>query len=305
MNAINRIKSLMIPVLAVAVLSCSQNEERADAYGNFESDEVTISSEANGKLVVFNIEEGATLNLGQEIGLIDTTQLYIQKKRIESSIGAVKAKTMDVESEVAVYREQKKNLEREYIRIQNLLKSEAATQKQADDLKGQLDLVNSQLVAAQTRLRKANAGILGEVDPLTWQIRQLEDQIAKSRITNPIEGTVIVKYVEKDEVVGFGMPLYKIANLRKIFLRAYIMETQLASVKIGGEVRVYIDNENGGKEYSGTVTWISDVAEFTPKVIQTREERVNLVYAMKVSVENDGAIKLGMPGEVWLYNSTE
>jgi len=294
---------LLLMIMALLSVSCSNNGEKADAYGNFESDEVTISAEANGRLLAFNIEEGSILNSGEELGLIDTIQLYIQKKRLEAGILAVRAKTMDVESEVAVYREQKKNLERENNRIQNLLESGAATQKQADDLKGQLDVVNRQLVAAETRLRKANAGILGEVEPLEWHIQQLEDQIKKSRIVNPVTGTVLAKYVEKDEVVGFGMPLYKIANLTRVNLRAYISETQLASVKLGSEVTVYIDKEENGKEYPGIITWISDVAEFTPKVIQTREERVNLVYAMKVAVDNDGEIKLGMPGEVWLKNT--
>ena len=305
MKAIRKESRLLLIVLALVVAACSKNGQEADAYGNFESDDVTISAEANGRLLLFDIDEGATLSVGQELGLIDTIQLHIQKKRLESAIQAVRAKTMDVESEVAVFREQKKNLEREYARVQNLLKSEAATKKQADDLKGQIDVVNRQLTAAETRLRKANAGILGEVEPLKWQIQQIEDQVLKSRIVNPIQGTVIAKYVEKDEVVGFGMPLYKIANLMDVNLRAYIAETQLASVELGSSVTVYIDREDGGKEYDGIVTWISDVAEFTPKVIQTREERVNLVYAMKVAVENDGSIKLGMPGEVWLNANKE
>lgn len=296
---------ILLTFMALLSASCSNSGEKADAFGNFESDEVTISAEANGRLLEFNIEEGTMLNSGQELGLIDTIQLYIQKKRLESAIRAVRAKTMDVESEVAVYREQKKNFERENKRVQNLLKSGAATQKQADDLNGQLDVVNRQLVAAETRLRKANTGILGEVEPLQWQIQQIEDQIRKSQIINPVTGTVIAKYADKDEVVGFGMPLYKIANLSKVDLRAYISETQLATIKLGSEVTVYIDKEENGKEYQGTITWISDVAEFTPKVIQTREERVNLVYAMKVAVDNDGEIKLGMPGEVWLKGTNK
>ena len=211
MKAMNRNYSLLLIIIAFIIVSCSDNGERADAFGNFESDDVTISAEANGKLLLFDLEEGAMLSVGEEIGLIDTLQLHIQKKRLEASIKAVKGKTMDVESEIAVYREQKKNLERENERVQNLLKNEAATQKQADDLKGQLDVVKRQLIAAETRLKKANAGILGEIEPLSWQIKQIEDQIRKSRIINPVKGTVIAKYVEKDEVVGFGTPLYKIA----------------------------------------------------------------------------------------------
>lgn len=305
MNTMKYKKPMTIVVLALLLFSCSNNGDRADAYGNFESDEVTISAEANGRLVSFNIDEGLRLSKGQDIGLIDTTQLYMQKKKLEASIAAVRSKTMDVESEVAVFVEQKRNLEREYSRIQNLLKSEAATQKQADDLKGQLDVVNRQLQAAETRLRKTNTGILSEIEPLEWQMKLLGDQILKSRIINPVDGTVIASYAEQDEIVGFGVPLYKIANLKELYLRAYIGETQLASVTIGSSVKLIIDDGNESREYSGKVTWISDVAEFTPKVIQTKEERVNLVYAMKVVVENDGAIKLGMPGEVWLDSSND
>lgn len=305
MNALKNIKWIVIVSMIALLASCSNNGDRADAYGNFESNEVTISAEANGKLVSFDVKDGAVFAAGQDVGLIDTSQLYIQKRRLEASISTVRSKTMDVGSEVAVYREQKRNIEREYTRVQNLLKSEAATQKQVDDLKGQLDLVNRQLVAAETRLNNANSGILGEIEPIRWQIKQMEDQILKSRVLNPIDGTVIASYARKNEVVGFGIPLYKIANLTDIYLRAYIGETQLASVKIGSSVKVIIDDASGEKEYAGTITWISDVAEFTPKVIQTKEERVNLVYAMKVSVTNDGSIKLGMPGEVWLNTSTD
>lgn len=303
MNALRHITHMI--VASAFLVACNSNGERADAYGNFESDEVTISAEANGKLVFFNAAEGTTLSSDQVVGLIDTTQLHIQKQRLEASISTVRSKTMNVATEVAVFTEQKNNLLREYKRIQNLLKSEAATQKQADDLKGQLDLVNRQLVAAETRLRKANAGILSEIEPIRWQIRQLEDQIAKSQIVNPINGTILASYARENELVGFGMPLYKIANLQDVYLRAYIGETQLASLEIGSMVNVIIDDADDNKKFKGKVTWISDVAEFTPKVIQTKEERVNLVYAIKVSVENDGAIKLGMPGEVWINQSRE
>lgn len=303
MDTFRKLKPALLITFSLAIGSCGNNSERADAYGNFESDEITISAEANGKLMAFAVEEGRTITPGENVGLIDTSQLFIQKMRLQAAIASVRSKTMDVESEIAVYREQKANLEREYARVQKLFESEAATQKQVDDLKGQLDVVNKQLNAAETRLRRTNGGILSEIEPLNWQIKQLEDQIRKSQIINPVDGIVIAKYVEKDEVVGFGIPLYKIANLKKVFLRAYISETQLASVKVGQSVQVLIDDQNDGKEYSGTVTWISDVAEFTPKVIQTRDERVNLVYAMKVAIENDGSIKLGMPGEVWLQGS--
>jgi len=305
MNALKYMKWMGIASMTVLLAACSNNGDRADAYGNFESNEVTISAEANGKLLSFDVKDGAILTAGQDVGLIDTTQLFIQKRRLEASISTVRSKTMDVGSEVAVYQEQKRNIEREYVRIQNLMKSEAATQKQVDDMKGQLDLVNRQLVAAETRLSNANNGILGEIEPIRWQIKQLEDQILKSRVLNPIDGTVIASYARQNEVVGFGIPLYKIANLQEIYLRAYIGETQLASVKIGSMVDVIIDDGDDSKKYQGKVTWVSDVAEFTPKVIQTKEERVNLVYAMKVSVTNDGSIKLGMPGEVWLSNSTD
>lgn len=280
--------------------SCQTGDKRADAYGNFESDEITISSEVNGKLLIFTIKEGAHVSRNETVGLVDTLQLYLQKRSLQASIQALKSKTTDVQSELDVWEGKKKNLEREHKRAKNLLENDAATQQQVDDLRGELEVVNRQSRATEIRLKKSNAGILSEIKPLEWRIRQIEDQILKSKLINPVEGTVLAKYVEQNEVVNFGRPLYKIADMDRVYLRAYLSETQLHAVKLGQRVKVAIDAGDEMKEFPGTVTWISEVAEFTPKVIQTKEERVNLVYAMKIFVENDGSIKLGMPGEVWI-----
>ncbi len=299
MNFKTLFSQLLYLGMTLLILNSCQNEnERADAYGNFESDEITISSEVNGKLLVFTIEEGDLISRNETVGLVDTLQLYLQKQRLQSSIQALKSKTIDVQSELDVWEGKKKNLDREYKRAQNLLKNDAATQQQVDDLRGELEVVNRQIRATEIRLNKSNAGILSEIKPLQWQILQIEDQILKSKLINPVEGTVLSKYAEQNEVVSFGKPLYKIADMNRVYLRAYLSETQLYAVKPGQSVRVFIDAGEGMKEFPGTVTWISEVAEFTPKVIQTKEERVNLVYALKIFVQNDGSIKLGMPGEV-------
>jgi len=287
---------LLIPV----VLSCNRTDDQADAYGNFESDEIIVSSEINGRLIHFSVVEGATLAIGEAVGLIDTTQLYLKKIQFQASIRSLHSKILDVETEISVFREQISNIDREYQRAQKLIKDKAATQQQVDELKGQLDLANKQLKAAEVRLNNANRAVLSEIRPLEIQIQQVDDQIKRSIILNPVNGTVLTRYTEESEVVSFGKPLYKVADLTQIFLRAYISEDQLASIKIGDLVNVGIDSAGEMKMYDGRLTWVSEVAEFTPKIIQTKSERKNLVYAVKVAITNDGSIKLGMPGEMYL-----
>ncbi|NJN24682.1 MAG: HlyD family efflux transporter periplasmic adaptor subunit [Cyclobacteriaceae bacterium] len=281
------------------IYGCTSDSELADAYGNFEAVEVIISSEANGKLISFALEEGDRLQAGQAVGLIDTTQLYLNKKQLEASIDALKTKTQNIPVQIKVLQKEKNNLLREKKRVENLLADHAATPRQYDDIAGQLDVVEQQIAATKSQLTTGNQGLLGEVGPLEVKIEQINDQLKKSVISNPLTGTVLSKFAYENEITSYGKPLYKIADLDNIIVRAYISGHQLSEVKIGQEVTIKIDLQDEIGQLRGKVTWISASAEFTPKVIQTREERVNLVYAIKVLVANDGSLKIGMPAEVY------
>ena len=289
---------LWILVTALFVISCGASDDTPDAYGNFEADDVLISAESNGKITFFNIEEGDRLKAGQLVAITDTLQLHLKKAQLKASIRAIQNKTQDVQAQIDVLEEQKKTIQREVRRVEALVKEEAATQKQLDDLQGELEIVEKRINATRTQLETNNSGLLSEIEPLIVQIAQIEDQIDKCKIINPVNGTVLGKYAEPGEITAFGRPLYKIADLDKITLRAYVSETQLASIEIGQEVVVRIDDGEHYKTEKGKLTWISDEAEFTPKEIQTKEARVNLVYAIKVVLPNDGAFKIGMPGEI-------
>lgn len=283
----------------ISTFACQTPEESADAYGNFEAKEIIVSSEANGKIIWLDIEEGKILKKDQLIGIIDTTQLYLKKLQLLASIKTVKGKTQNVKPRIKVLEEQKRNLLREQKRITALLKDKAATPKQLDDITGQIEVVEREIAATLDQNKTLNQGILGELDPIKVQIQQIEDQIAKSYLHNPINGRVLTKYSEAHEMTSVGKPLYKIADLREMTLRAYISGVQLPQVKIGQDVQILIDeDENNNQSFAGTITWIADQAEFTPKIVQTKEERVNLVYAIKVKVINNGSLKIGMPGEV-------
>jgi len=290
---------IYITAIFPLLYGCKGNGTEADAYGNFEAVEVIISSEANGKLMAFQLEEGDRLSANQVIGYIDTTQLYLTKKQLEASVEAIKSKTQNVEVQIDVLEKQKDNILREKKRVENLLADSAATSKQYDDIVGQLTVVEQQIAATKSQLNTGNRGILSEVAPLEIKIEQIEDQISKSVIRNPNSGTVLTKFAYENEITAFGKPLYKIADLDNITIRAYVAGNQLSELKIGQEVKIKIDQQDGLRELPGQVTWISSTAEFTPKVIQTKEERVNLVYAFKVLVKNDGSLKIGMPGEVY------
>jgi HlyD family secretion protein len=293
------IRPLLFIAVAVLALSCSGNDDKADAYGNFEAVEVIISSEATGKILSLKLEEGDKLTSAAQVGLIDTMQLFLNKKQLLASIEALRSKTQNVKVQLDVLENQKENLLREVKRAEKLLAENAATQKQYDDLSGQLAVVESQSIATKSQLNTGNTGLLAEINPLMAKIDQIDDQIKKSVIVNPAPGTVLSKFAYENEVTTFGKPLYKVADLENITLKAYVSGSQLADLKIGNEVKVIIDQDNAEKTLSGTVSWISSNAEFTPKVIQTKEERVSLVYAFKVLVKNDGTLKIGMPGEVY------
>jgi HlyD family secretion protein len=289
-------KKIISFLILTSLVSCYKNNEKADGYGNFEATEVTISAQANGNIEYLRLEEGTVLEPKTQVGLVDTTQLYYNKQQLISSKTAVFSKSKNVLSQKNVLQEQLKTILIEKIRIQNMYAENAATKRQVDEIIGKVNVLKEQIKSVDTQ----NAPIVNDVKSIDVQIEKINDQILKSKIINPIKGTVLAKYAQENEVTAFGKPLYKIADISEMTLRVYISETQLSKIKIGQNVSVKIDSDKEMKAYSGTVSWISSSAEFTPKVIQTKEERVNLVYAVKVKVKNDGTLKIGMPAEMWV-----
>lgn len=290
---------LLLPLLGMS--SCQPETNNADAYGNFEVRELLVFAEANGKILTLNAEEGQTLEAGQLVALIDTLPLHLQKLQLLASIQTVSVKTQDARPQIQVLEEQRANLLREKKRVEALLADKAATPKQLDDINGQIEVVDKQIAATRSQTQTLNRGILGEIGPIREKIKAIDDQISRCYVYNPIAGTVLLKLAEPSEMTAAGKPLYKIADLREMELRAYISGAQLPEIKIGQEVEVRIDQgEENFRSLSGKVSWIASEAEFTPKTIQTKEERVNLVYAIKIKVPNDGSLKIGMPGEVML-----
>lgn len=287
-------------ILTTAFLfSCSNGNGDFDATGTFESEEIIVSSEAMGKLVMFQVEEGMQLKQNQIVGIVDTTQLHLKKKQLLASIKAVLSKQPDVETQLASLRKQIEAAEVEQKRIENLVKLDAATTKQLDDINSQLEVLRKQYNATKSSLTITKQGIQSETLPLTAQVEQIEDQIKKSYLINPIDGTVLTRYTKQDEITSTGKALYKIANLSEMTLRAYVSGDQLGEIKLGQKVKVFVDKGDGDqKEMNGEIYWVSPKAEFTPKTIQTKDERANLVYAIKVRVMNDGYLKIGMYGEV-------
>lgn len=290
-------KKISLIILAtIGLISCNKNNERADGYGNFEATEVTISSEANGKIEFLKVEEGDILEPKSQVGLIDTLQLYLSKQQLIASKNTVSSKSANVLSQKSVLAEQLKTAQLEKNRIQNMYAENAATKRQVDEIDGKVKVIEEQIKSVGTQ----NAPIINDIKSIDVQIEKINDQIQKSNITNPIKGTVLTKYAEAGEITAFGKPLYKIANISEMTLRVFVSETQLPQLKIGQEVTVKIDGTKEMKSYKGTISWIASQAEFTPKIIQTKEERVNLVYAVKVKVKNDGSLKIGMPAEMWI-----
>ncbi|HRV55578.1 MAG TPA: HlyD family efflux transporter periplasmic adaptor subunit [Mangrovimonas sp.] len=285
-----------LSILAMNVFSCSNSNGKADGYGNFEATEITVSAENNGKLLQFQVEEGNLLKKDQFVGYIDTIPLSLKKDQLMVSKDVIASKSKGVLSQISVLQAKLKTANTNKTRIENLIKDHAGTQKQLDDINGEIDVIKNQITSIEIQ----NAPVVNELKNIDVQLQQLDDQIQKSKITNPIEGTVLTKYAEPNEVTAFGKPLYKIADLSTMELRVYVSETQLANIKIGQKVTAKIDAEKTMKSYDGTISWIASEAEFTPKIIQTKEERVALVYAVKVTVKNDGSLKIGMPAEMWL-----
>nr|WP_315216424.1 HlyD family efflux transporter periplasmic adaptor subunit [uncultured Flavobacterium sp.] len=289
-------KTTLTLFILISLISCSKNNEKADGYGNFEATEVTISAEANGKIDYLKLEEGDILEPNMQVGLVDTTQLYFNKQQLIASKSTVLSKSSNVLSQINVLKEQLKTTLTEQKRIQNMFAENAATKRQVDEVIGKVNVLQEQIKSVGTQ----NAPIANEAQSIDIQIEKINDQIQKSKIINPIKGTVLAKYAEPNEVTAFGKPLYKIADISEMTLRVYVSETQLAQIKVGQTVTVKIDAEKEMKSYPGTISWIASTAEFTPKIIQTKEERANLVYAVKVKVKNNGSLKIGMPAEMWI-----
>ena len=302
----------------VIIFSCNKNENNSDASGAFEADEVIVSSELSGKILYFNVQEGLQIPKDSVIGIVDAKNISLQQEQVEASIKALDEKTSNVrpqvqllQNQLTVQQSQLSNLLHEKTRIENLLKADAATGKQLDDINYQIDVARKQIAVTQQQINvqlnntsTQNRSILSEADPLKKRVAQLQDQIQKANIVNPVSGTVITKYAEPGEITAAGKALYKIADLSSLNLRAYITGEQLSQVKLGQVVKVLIDaGAKKFKVYSGSIIWVSDKAEFTPKTIQTKEERANLVYAIKVKVKNDGYLKIGMYGEVKLTSA--
>jgi HlyD family secretion protein len=296
----NRLSNIVLFLLTTLLfVACSNGNGDFDATGTFESEEIIVSSEAMGKLVMFQVEEGMQLKQNQIVGVVDTIQLHLKKKQLLSSITAVLSKQPDVNTQLAALQEQIKTAEVEKKRIENLVNSNSATTKQLDDVNSQLEVLIKQYAATKSSLTITKQGLQSETLPLTAQIEQIEDQIKKSYIINPINGTVLTRYAKQDEITTNGKALYKIANLSEMTLRAYVDGNQLGQIKLGQKVKVFVDKGEGDqKEMSGAIYWVSSKAEFTPKTIQTKDERANLVYSIKVKVINDGYLKIGMYGEV-------
>lgn len=279
--------------------SCGNSDGDYDASGVFEATEVMVSAQASGEIMNFKADEGLDVKSGQVLGYIDTIQLYLQKKQLEANLKSAESRVYDVAKQTASIRQQILTQKKEQKRFRNLVDANAGNRKQLDDITENIFLLEKQLAAQEETLTNGNDMAKAEINAINAQIALTEDRIKKSIITSPIEGTVMVKYVETGELAVQGSTLFKVADINNVYLRAYITASQITSLKIGQKVKVYADQgESGRKEYEGIVSWISDKAEFTPKTIQTRDERANLVYAVKVMVTNDGYIKRGMYGDV-------
>ena len=289
-------KKLQIIALSVLILgACKNGGQKSDAYGNFEAVETIVSSESAGKLLAMEVKQGFKIEPGQLIALIDTTELLLKKKQTLAQLSASETKKQNVTAQINVLNEQKKNVQTTQDRISKMFADQAATQQQMDDINGQVNVLDKQITSTNTQFQLIGS----EMDVIRRQLDLLNEQLAKCKIKSPISGTVLETYLETGELATPGKPILKMADLSNLELKVYVSGAQLPQVKLGNEVKVLIDSGNEEMQaLNGKVSWISSEAEFTPKIIQTKEERVKLMYAVKVVVANDGALKIGMPGEV-------
>ena len=297
-------KRIVCIAAAALAMSCG-TEAEFDAQGSFEATEVVVSAEAAGRILWFDAEEGTAVEPGVRIGQIDTLQLDLQRRQLEAQQAALLASRPDIRAQAAALREQIAKQERELTRVQNLLRDGAATTKQRDDIEAQIRILQSQLSAALSSLDKSTVTIDGNAAVVESQIAALDDRITRCRIASPIAGVVLTKYAEAGELAAVGKPLLKVADLEHLYLRAYFTSEQLAAIRVGDAVTVTADFGGDQRyDYEGRITWISPESEFTPKTIQTRDSRANLVYAAKIAVQNDGRLKIGLAGEVRLHDGS-
>jgi HlyD family secretion protein len=293
--------NILLTITITTLISCSSNNKKSDAYGNFEATEIIVASELTGKVIDLQFDEGSTVKEGQMMLLIDTIPLFLQYEQLKASKQSVEAGLQKVYTAIQVQKAQKQVIETDLNRIKKLIKENAATQKQLDDAEGQLNITNKQIDNTSSQL----ASIQAELNVMDTKIATLADQIKRCKICAPTSGTVLTLLTEKGELLTPGKPVFKMANLDGMYLRAYVSGDMLPSIKIGQNVTVYIDQDKSSNQsLQGTITWISSSAEFTPKIIQTKKERVDQVYAIKVKVNNDGRVKIGMPGEV-VFNTNQ
>ena len=286
-------------VIFFTLSSCVKSESDFDAAGTFEATEIVVSSEAMGKIMQFDIVEGQTVSENQIVGFIDSTQLYLKKRQLTASQKGLQSRRPDIQKQIAAIQQQIITAKSERTRIENLVKANAVNAKQLDDVNAQIAVLEKQLTATKSTLETTNNGITGDNEALQIQVEQIEDQLDKCRISSPIEGTVLTKYAEKGELAAVGKALFKVADINNMILRAYITNSQLTEIKIGQKVKVFADSgDDKQKEYVGIINWISSKSEFTPKTIATRDERANMVYAVKIKVKNDGFLKIGMYGNI-------
>jgi len=293
------LKYILASIVIAGLSSCGNNSDSYDATGAFEATEILVSAEVNGKIMTFTPQEGDRIDAGAIVGYIDTTQLYLKKMQLVAGLKSVDVRKPDIRKQIAALEQQIATARSEQQRMENLVKAKAGNQKQVDDIVNNIRFLQKQLDAQYSSLSKTSGGADMEAEGIQFQVMQLDDQLQKSRLSNPITGTVLVKYAEAGEITTLGKPLYKIADTDLLYLRAYITADQLSKLKLGQKVTVNADyGKDEQRSYAGIITWISDKAEFTPKGIQTKDERANLVYAIKISVKNDGFIKIGQYGEV-------
>ena len=293
---INRILSILS---AAVLVSCGMSETEYDASGVFEVTDIVVAAETSGKIVSLSIEEGQPVKQGEILGCVDTVQLSLKKRQLLATRSATEEKTLNIGKQLASLNRQIEIEEQELVRFRRLLEAGAATGKQVDDIQNKIEVLRQQREALADQIGSSNRSVSEQGGSVSAQVAQIEDQISKSQITSPISGIVMTKYAEQGEFAIPGKAIFKVADIRLMKLRAYVTADQLTNLKLGQKVKVYADKDaDGYKEYPGTVSWISSKAEFTPKTIQTRDERANLVYAVKITVVNDGFIKQGMYGDV-------
>lgn len=298
-KTLNHFKTAPALLYAVITLAaCGKTTDNYEAHGVFETTEITVSSEVTGRILQLDPEEGSMVDASQVVGYIDSTQLYLKKRQLEATLKGLRSRRPDLDKQVAALEQQLNTARTERKRLENLVSAEAIPTKQLDDLDAQISVFEKQLDAGRSSLENTLSGLSGDEEALLLQLEQLNDQLAKCRIASPVTGTLLALYARAGELTTAGKPLFKVGDLENMILRVYITSQQLTELKLGQQVKVHVDRGKKTAAYPGTITWISSTSEFTPKTIQTRDERANLVYAVKVAVKNDGYLKIGMYGSI-------